>query len=126
MIPEVIRKTKGGAPVAPNLPDYEEARARFSWERAAAGLSGLPGRGGLNIAYEAVDRHAAGSRANHLALRWLGQNGATRDISYRELAERTGRFANVLASLGVGPGQRVFVLAGRVPELMNRDRKSVV
>ena len=34
-----------------------------------------------------------------------------------ELRSVTNRFANVLAELGVGAGDRVFVLAGRIPEL---------
>ena len=35
---------------------------------------------GLNIAHEAVDRHAAGSRSGELALRWLGKDGQVRDL----------------------------------------------
>ena len=38
-------------------------------------------------------------------------------ITYAELAHRTARFANVLRSLGVGYGERVFTLLGRCPEL---------
>jgi acetyl-CoA synthetase len=101
---------------APNLRDYEAAHAAFSWEAARAELAGLPG-GAINIAHEAVDRHARSERAGHLALRWLGRDGATRDFTYRDLAQETSRFANVLAGLGVGVGERVFVLAGRIPEL---------
>ena len=71
----------------------------------------------MNIAHEAVDRHAAGARAVHFALRWLGKGGAVRDFSYADLSARSNRFANVLAQLGVGAGERVFVLAGRIPEL---------
>ena len=40
---------------APNLIDETVMRAGFSWENARAELAGLP-NGGLNIAYEAVDR----------------------------------------------------------------------
>jgi acetyl-CoA synthetase len=68
-------------------------------------------------AHEAVDRHALGPRANHLALRWLGRDGTVRDFTYRELSEASNRFANVLDELGVPPGDTVFVLAGRIPEL---------
>jgi acetyl-CoA synthetase len=71
--------------VAPTLIDYAAARAGFSWAEARRELSGLPGGRGLNIAHEAVDRHAAGPRAGHLALRWLGKRGAVRDYTYREL-----------------------------------------
>ena len=38
------------------------------------------------------------------------------DLSYGELARQTNRFANVLQGLGVGKGDRLFVLAGRIPE----------
>jgi len=103
--------------VAPNLADYAAVRSAFSWQAARGELDGLPGGAGLNIAHEAVDRHARGARATHLALRWLGKNGAVRDFTYRDLGEQTSRFANVLAGLGVKQGERVFVLAGRIPEL---------
>lgn len=102
--------------VEPNLGSYQAVRAEHSWERARAQLDGLPD-GGLNIAHEAVTRHARGPRASHPALRWLGKDGSTLELDYAELERRTNRFANVLASLGVEPGQRVFSLAGRVPEL---------
>jgi acetyl-CoA synthetase len=42
-----------------NLTDYDTAVREFSWDRARAQLDGLPGGRGLNIAHEAVDRHAA-------------------------------------------------------------------
>ncbi len=71
---ETIRKRREDLHVAPNLVDYESARAAFTWDDARRELSGLPG-GGLNIAYECVDRHAAGPRRDHLALRWLGRHG---------------------------------------------------
>ncbi|HWJ23546.1 MAG TPA: acetate--CoA ligase [Gemmatimonadaceae bacterium] len=112
-----IAKPHAGWTVPPNLADYEAARAGFSWVDAGRReLDGLPG-GGLNIAHEAVDRHAAGARADHLALRWLGKRGERRDLSYADLRALSNRFANVLAELGVRAGDRVFVLAGRIPEL---------
>jgi acetyl-CoA synthetase len=103
--------------VPPNLADYEAARDSFSWEEARAALDGLPDGGGLNIAHEAVDRHAAGERAAQTAIRWLSKDDDVVEVSYRELAERTSRFANVLDQLGVVAGDGVFLLLGRVPEL---------
>ena len=116
MIPEIISKQPAQAHCAPNLREYEAARARFSWAGARESLSGLPG-GGLNIAFEAVDRHAAGRRAAHVALRWLGKDGARQEYTYADLRDLSNRFANVLRGLGCGAGSRVFVLAGRIPEL---------
>ena len=103
--------------VPPNLVNYEETAQTFAWEEVQAALAGLPGGKGLNIAYEAVDRHANGPRRNQVALRWLGRDGAIRDFTYADLRTHSNRFANVLRQLGVGKGDRVFVLAGRIPEL---------
>jgi acetyl-CoA synthetase len=112
-----IEKPRHGWRVAPNLADYAAARAGFSWEEVRrTELDGLPG-GGLNIAHEAVDRHAVGPHADRLALRWLGKRGQQRDLTFGELRRLTSRFANVLAGLDVAPGDRVFVLTGRIPEL---------
>jgi acetyl-CoA synthetase len=101
----------------PNLSDYAKECASFSWERARSLLTGLPGQGGLNIAFEALDRHVAAGRGERLALRWLPKTGAAQDLSFRELTERASRFANLLSRLGVMPGERVFALAGRIPAL---------
>jgi acetyl-CoA synthetase len=92
-------------------------RTGFRWDAARRELDGLPGGRGLNIAHEAVDRHAAGPAAGRLAMRWLGKDGAVRDYRYADLRRLSNRFANVLLGLGVNPGDRVFLLAGRIPEL---------
>ena len=113
--PATISKL-GRLRVTPNVADLDGCRESFSWSEARHELSGLPA-GGLNIAHEAVDRHAAGPRRDHLAIRWLGRDGRRRDLSYGALAEATSRFANVLVRLGVAAGDPVFVLTGRIPEL---------
>jgi acetyl-CoA synthetase len=111
-----IPKSIANLRVPPNLVDYDKVCAGFSWDSIRRELAGLPG-GGLNIAHEAVDRHAAGARAGHLALRWLGKDGAVRDFTHADLARGSARFANVLRTLGVAKGERVFALLGRIPEL---------
>lgn len=112
-----IHKRPDSWEVRPNLLDYDEACARFSWDAVRRELDGLPGGRGLNIAHEAVDRHAAGPLADALALRWLGSEGEIRDFTYADLKRLTSRFANVLKGLGHRRGDVVCVLAGRVPEL---------
>ncbi|MGW3044353.1 acetate--CoA ligase [Kitasatospora sp. NPDC001159] len=87
------------------------------WERARAQLDGLPGRRGLNIAYEAVDRHVAAGRGDKVALRCIAADRTVTPVSYAELARRSNRFANGLRALGVGKGDRVASLLGRRPEL---------
>jgi acetyl-CoA synthetase len=112
-----IRKLPPPGELPPNLVDHAAACASFSWAEARAALDGLPDGAGLNIAHEAVDRHAAGPRAERIALRWLGKDGSRRSFTYAELARASSRFANGLAALGIAPGDRVFALLGRVPEL---------
>lgn len=112
-----ILKSHGQSSHPPNLDDYERVRRAFSWEAARARLDGLPGGKGLNIAHEAVDRHAAGPRGDRDALRWIGRGGARRTFTYRDLRDTTNRFASALVGLGVGAGDTVFVLSGRIPEL---------
>jgi acetyl-CoA synthetase len=80
-------------------------------------MAKLPGHAGLNIAYECVDRHALGARRDHLALRWLGKQGHVRNFTYSDLYRLSNRFANALRGLGVAKGDRVYILAGRIPEL---------
>jgi acetyl-CoA synthetase len=99
------------------ISDYAEARRSFSWETARGELSGLPDGRGLNIAHEAVDRHAAGPLADKTALRWLGKTGERRDYTFGDFGRLSSQFANVLLGLGVGPGDRVVTLLGRVPEV---------
>jgi acetyl-CoA synthetase len=112
-----IRKDRAALSPRPNLFDYEEERSHFDWSDAWKLLDGLPGGKGYNIAHETIDRHAAGARADKVAMRWIGKTGARRDFTYRDLQRETNRFANALASLGVKRAERVFVLLGRLPEL---------
>ena len=112
----MIPKTLNDREPVPNLTDIEAMRATFSWDAARAECAGLPD-GGLNIAFEAVDRWVAAGCGEAVALRWLGKNGERRDFSYAELARLSNRFANALQRLGIQPGDRVCILAGRIPEL---------
>ncbi len=112
----LIRKTARDLREPPHLADYAAECRNFRWEAERRRLGGLPG-GGLNIAHEAVDRHVAGALRDRVALRFVSRSGPALDLSYAELARRSNRFANVLRSLGVAKGDRLFVLAGRIPEL---------
>jgi len=109
-------RTEAVSRIAPNLVDYDDACARFTWDDARRQLNGLPA-GGLNIAHEAVDRHAAGPGGGRCAIRWLGRHGEIREYTFADLRGLSNRFANVLRGLGVDAGQRVYTLTGRIPEL---------
>jgi len=112
-----LEKNVAAMAVQPNLINYAAARTDFSWEAVRGELSGLPDQQGLNIAHEAVDRHAEGSGQSRVAIRFLGQDGGVIDLSYGDLKERSNRFANLLRTLNIAKGERVFWLAGRIPVL---------
>lgn len=115
---DVIHKGATDRKVAPNLTDYAQSRATFDWTAVPDVCAGMAA-GGCNIAYAAVDRHAEGPEADRTALRFIADTADldTRDVSYAELGRLTRRFTNVLRGLGIGKGDRVFVIMGRVPEL---------
>ena len=115
MARELIRKRPEDYAGA-NLPDYDACAKTFCWTQARGLLEGLPG-GGLNIAHEAIDRHVKAGQGGKLALRWIGRDDSIQDFSYAALGAAMNRFANVLARRGVGKGDRVYSLLGRVPEL---------
>jgi len=89
--------------VKPNLLDYTREYDEFSWEDVASEFDGLPS-GGLNIAYEAIDRHANGALAEKTALLWLGQNGERKTYTFSDMKKESAKFANVLKTLGLSKG----------------------
>ncbi|MDD5212100.1 MAG: acetate--CoA ligase [Sulfuricurvum sp.] len=102
--------------IHPNLADYDQVYETFKWEDVASNFQGLPS-GGLNIAHEAIDRHANGSLADKTALIWLGESGERKNYTFTEMKKESAKFANVLTSLGILKGDRVFTLSTRLPEL---------
>ncbi|MBR0660616.1 acetate--CoA ligase [Roseomonas oryzicola] len=112
-----IVKQLEGLRMQPNLLGEALDGRPFDWGAARALLDGLPSGKGLNIAHEAVDRHASGPNGMGTALRWIGRDGTRRVLSWRDLRTETNRFANALRRLGLKEGGRVFLLAGRIPEL---------
>ena len=106
----IVKESRAPAPIGVDLSPQEW------WARAAAEIDWLPGRR-LNIAHEAVDRHALGDDADRVAYRFLSKGGGDKDLSYADLLASTNRFANILDTLGVARGDIVCTLASRIPEL---------
>ena len=103
----------GGLRRPPQLRDYDTARAEFDWHGAETELAGLPEGAGLNMAYEAVDRHVAEGNGARVALRLLQPQERSRDVSFSELAGLSDRCAVMLSGLGLAPGETVALLLGR-------------
>ncbi|MCD1257944.1 acetate--CoA ligase [Paenibacillus athensensis] len=99
----------------PNMTSYEATRAGFDWTEVEQSFSWHT-TGKVNMAYEAIDRHAESSRKDKIALYY---SDASRDeaISFQKMKERSNRFGNVLRKLGIGKGERVFIFMPRTPEL---------
>lgn len=74
--------------------------------------------GELNTCYNALDRHVEDGRAEQVALIYDSPVTGNRvvKLSYRELRDLTACFAGVLASRGVGKGDRVLIYMPMIPE----------
>jgi acetyl-CoA synthetase len=75
--------------------------------------------GRLNVAHNAVDRHAADAARNRVATLWEGEDGEVRRVTYHDLARESSRVANALESFGVGVGDRVGIYMPMVPEVVS-------
>ncbi|MBN1323443.1 MAG: acetate--CoA ligase [Methanotrichaceae archaeon] len=74
--------------------------------------------GKINVAYNAVDRHAKSWRKNKVAYYFEGEPvGDKKAITYYELYRAVNKMANGLKSLGVEKGDRVSVYLPMIPEL---------
>lgn len=71
-----------------------------------------------NISYNCLDRNVEAGNGDKVALHWEGEPGDTKDITYGELLQSVGLFANVLKSLGVRKGDRVALYLPMIPELI--------
>ncbi|MGM0903349.1 acetate--CoA ligase [Mesobacillus maritimus] len=99
-----------------NLENYEETYNQFDWQEAEKNFS-WKATGKVNMAYEAIDRHAESSRKNKIALYY--QDGVRKEkYTFKEMKELSNKAGNVLKTYGdVEKGDRVFIFMPRSPEL---------
>lgn len=101
--------------VVPNLLDYRRAREMVKWDSVSRELDGFDG-GGINIAYEVLDRHVKTPLKDKVALFWEGKNGESEEYTFNDMRILTNRFADALGNLGVKKGDRIFTYMDRIPE----------
>lgn len=99
-----------------NLKSYEEFHGQFDWSEAEKEFSWHE-TGRVNLAYEAIDRHANGFRKNKIALYY--QDGVRKEkYTFKEMKDMTNKAGNVFKTYAdVEKGDRVFIFMPRSPEL---------
>jgi len=97
------------------LKDYDEMKQSFTWDNLKDAFAwNLTGK--VNIAYEAIDKHAESDKKNKVAL--LFSDGKCREsYTFIEMKQQSNKVANVLKEIGIKKGDRVFTFMPRSPEL---------
>src|SRR5437660_11275326 len=113
---------------------YDEAEADFEtwWEKWAKELDWFEPwetvlewnppwakwfkEGKLNASHNCLDRHVDAGKGDKVAYHWVGEDGATRDVTYADLLSMTKRFANGLKKLGIEKGDVVGIYMPMLPE----------
>ena len=98
-----------------NLQNYNEMRATFKWEDVHGNFSWNES-GKVNIAYEAIDKHAENpAKKDQVALLYSAP-GREESLTFGQISKESNRFANVLKKYGVNKGNRIFLFMPRSPE----------
>ena len=91
-----------------NVRQYDFVNANIRWFEGAT----------LNACYNCLDRHVEAGHGDQTAIIWEGNDpDDDRRYTFNELLAEVCRFANVLASHGIGKGDRVCIYLQMVPEL---------
>ena len=88
-----------------NVPNYQEAKAHFSW----------PKLDNFNWALDYFDSLA--EKRTNPALLYADDKGTEKKLSFRELTEKSNKAANFLRSRGLGKGDRALLMMANRPEL---------
>ncbi|GAX91570.1 acetate--CoA ligase [Effusibacillus lacus] len=112
---EQTQEWAGVTATAFNLSNYDEMYRIADWKEEERVFSWYD-TGKVNIAHEAIDRHAATWRKNKTALLFKDDH-REESYTFADLKALSDKFANVLRSKGIGKGDRVFIYMPRCPEL---------
>src|SRR3712207_5220239 len=97
-----LRRGKRRGGIVANIGNYASTYASFDWE--------TPER--FNFGRNVVD----GWPEDRPAMIWLGEGGEERRLTFGDFSRLSSRFARAMREMGVGRGDRVMVLLGKVPE----------
>ncbi|MCP4265321.1 MAG: acetate--CoA ligase, partial [Candidatus Brocadiaceae bacterium] len=109
---DIIHKT----PDKHGLINYENTYKNFNWEDVKSTFDHFSDDG-VNIAHEAIDRHADNGSQNKVALFWEDEDDTRMQLTFSDLKRQSSKLANALRNLGVEKGDRVFLFLPRSHEL---------
>ena len=95
-----------------NMKSYDNVYASFSWDDINSDFSWSK-TNKVNIAHEAIDRHAENPETAEKSCLVYSYKQQSENISFREMRDLSNKFANVLRSLRINKGERVFILLPR-------------
>ncbi len=99
-----------------NLKDYDAAYKTFDWKDVEREFDWSK-TGKVNIVHEAVDRHAASSKKDRVALYYTDFEGRDETYTFENLRRLTSRVAYALKQIGVKKGDHIGTFLPRTPEL---------
>lgn len=98
------------------LKDYEETVKSFQWKDAEKNFSWYE-TGKVNMAYEAIDRHAESGKKDKIAL-YYQDSDRKESYSFLDMKRMSNKAANVLKQKSsLKKGDRLFIFMPRSPEL---------
>lgn len=99
-----------------NLRSYFEAYKSFSWEAVEKEYT-RNDRGEMNIVLDAVDRWALNSDHRDRPALVFEKEGKVASFTYGELRRQSCRWADLLSRHGFKPGDRLFIVLPRCPDI---------
>ena len=101
--------------IARELPWMEPFESVLDWSEAprARWFSG----GKINASAVCLDQHVESERRTKTAIRWEGEPGDRRDLTYEELWREVQKCANALKARGIQKGDRVAIYMPMIPEI---------
>ena len=72
----------------------------------------------LNIVHNCLDKWMDTPTQNRVAIRWEGEEGSTRLLTYRDLFREVNRVASALRDAGLGKGDAIGLYMPMVPEIV--------
>jgi acetyl-CoA synthetase len=73
--------------------------------------------GKMNIVHNCLDKWVGTAAQDRVAIRWEGEDGATRLLTYGDLSREVNRLANALREIGLRKGDVVGLYMPMVPEI---------